>query len=393
MDSQQPVPATPMSSMMSMDSHTPLRTPLRTPLPHLPPSSLPPSSLPPSSHMDNNNMGVVHDNDVSMSTPVSAPPHMSHAQAQAHAQAATFGGAPLAMPPVAPPGGPFATPVQAQHRPPEYTANTNANVNSGGGSLKRSADDFMCVGCGESTEEVCACCLSPLAKSAARAQHDDTSMDEGNALADTTNRPSRGTIVTLECGHRFHSKCLQSCRAHAHSACPLCRAPLPAGLTPELVRAARAAQAASFATTPETAGRIVGAAARARLAVQRAADARNGGNNIDRWRTEVAPHGATLPVSLQEAIASWSEILSGAPARVVDAATAAVTPTPAPAPAGAPQCYHCGLPNVRTCVGCSEVFCTLCSVTDFAHREERAHCLDCHQRERRRLSTTTTLIQ
>ena len=64
-------------------------------------------------------------------------------------------------------------------------------------------------GCGDAT---CAICLSPL--------------KEGNG------DEHKGETFVTPCNHEFHLVCLQGCREFKNSTCPLCRAPLPPGLTP-----------------------------------------------------------------------------------------------------------------------------------------------------------------
>ena len=49
-------------------------------------------------------------------------------------------------------------------------------------------------------------------------------------------------LFTTECNHKFHRCCLERCREMNLSTCPMCRHPLPEGLTPEHVKEARAAE-------------------------------------------------------------------------------------------------------------------------------------------------------
>mmetsp|Transcript_20955 Transcript_20955/g.72156 ORF Transcript_20955/g.72156 Transcript_20955/m.72156 type:complete len:262 (-) Transcript_20955:443-1228(-) len=74
---------------------------------------------------------------------------------------------------------------------------------------------------------------------------------------------SKARLHQLGCSHVYHRECLESCRAANCKACPLCRAPLPPGLTPLRARATFA-----LPTTPSRSLAIVGAARRARQAVR-----------------------------------------------------------------------------------------------------------------------------
>ena len=100
--------------------------------------------------------------------------------------------------------------------------------------------------------DMCAVCYSPLDR-------------EGRCDPDVED--VKRELFTTECGHVFHRCCLVRCREADFSTCPMCRAALPSGLTPEHVREKRAAQRlADQANVRRDA--VIGAAARAREAVR-----------------------------------------------------------------------------------------------------------------------------
>ena len=74
--------------------------------------------------------------------------------------------------------------------------------------------------------ELCAVCHSPL---------DRTQCDCPESAADETKK----ILFTTECNHKFHRVCLEKCREKNLGTCPMCRCPLPEGLTPEHVKEAR----------------------------------------------------------------------------------------------------------------------------------------------------------
>ena len=80
---------------------------------------------------------------------------------------------------------------------------------SHGNSSVRKQIDLTLSPCDE--EACCSICLSPLRKN---------------------GKSHKGKSYVTPCGHEFHFKCLQGCREFKNSGCPLCRMPLPAGLTP-----------------------------------------------------------------------------------------------------------------------------------------------------------------
>lgn len=100
--------------------------------------------------------------------------------------------------------------------------------------------------------DMCAVCYSPLDR-------------EGRCEPDVDD--AKRELFTTECAHVFHRCCLVRCREADFSTCPMCRAALPSGLTPEHVREKRAAQRlADQANARRDA--VIGAAARAREAVR-----------------------------------------------------------------------------------------------------------------------------
>merc|ERR1711907_619116 len=63
-------------------------------------------------------------------------------------------------------------------------------------------------------EQICSICLEGLKNTSASPLHVEKE------------------VTRIPCGHLFHLKCLQECRASFNDHCPLCRSQLPAGLTP-----------------------------------------------------------------------------------------------------------------------------------------------------------------
>ena len=118
-------------------------------------------------------------------------------------------------------------------------------------------------------------CYSPLAregrgKTRAPGAFEDRDDDGFSAAAsnpsDAASDP-KAELFTTACAHVFHRCCLVRCREADFSTCPMCRAALPPGLTPEHVReGARRADARGRRNARQNA--IVGAAARAREAVR-----------------------------------------------------------------------------------------------------------------------------
>lgn len=142
-------------------------------------------------------------------------------------------------------------------------------------------------------EEMCAVCYSPLErersgkrwdffgeageKEAGASGEDGKGDDELGTSGDanetdgkenqTTEVDPKCVLFTTTCNHVFHRCCLVRCREQDFSTCPMCRAALPSGLTPEHVREKRAAKRlVDQANAQQNA--IVGAAARAREAVR-----------------------------------------------------------------------------------------------------------------------------
>ena len=74
-------------------------------------------------------------------------------------------------------------------------------------------------------------------------------------------------LFTTDCNHVFHRCCLVKCREQDFSTCPMCRAALPSGLTPEHVREKNAARRLADQANAQQRS-IVGAAQRAREAVR-----------------------------------------------------------------------------------------------------------------------------
>ena len=118
-------------------------------------------------------------------------------------------------------------------------------------------------------------CYSPLAREgrgktrapgAFEDRDDDGFSDAASNPSDAASDP-KAELFTTACAHVFHRCCLVRCREADFSTCPMCRAALPPGLTPEHVREARAARMLEEARNARQ-NAIVGAAARAREAVR-----------------------------------------------------------------------------------------------------------------------------
>ena len=149
-------------------------------------------------------------------------------------------------------------------------------------------------------EEMCAVCFSPLERDRARrrdffaeALSTDADASVGGGACAPRDAPatSRGApdavsagsadtrrasdvdvdpkraLFTTDCGHVFHRCCLVKCREQDFSTCPMCRAALPSGLTPEHVRERNAARRLADRANAQQRS-IVGAAQRAREAVR-----------------------------------------------------------------------------------------------------------------------------
>ena len=115
-------------------------------------------------------------------------------------------------------------------------------------------------------EEMCAVCFSPLERdrdrrrdffAEARETTDVATDAEGTTNAHATTATTATTastcdpetfadpkrvLFTTDCNHVFHRCCLVKCREQDFSTCPICRAALPSGLTPEHVREKHAAR-------------------------------------------------------------------------------------------------------------------------------------------------------
>ena len=136
-------------------------------------------------------------------------------------------------------------------------------------------------------EEMCAVCFSPLERDRDRrrdffAETRETT-DAAKDAEGTTNAPRDATtaapcdpdafadpkrvLFTTDCNHVFHRCCLVKCREQDFSTCPICRAALPSGLTPEHVREKHAARRLADRANAQQRS-IVGAAQRAREAVR-----------------------------------------------------------------------------------------------------------------------------
>lgn len=136
-------------------------------------------------------------------------------------------------------------------------------------------------------EEMCAVCFSPLERDRDRrrdffAEARETT-DAATDAEGTTNAPRDATtaapcdpdafadpkrvLFTTDCNHVFHRCCLVKCREQDFSTCPMCRAALPSGLTPEHVREKHAARRLADRANAQQRS-IVGAAQRAREAVR-----------------------------------------------------------------------------------------------------------------------------
>ena len=138
-------------------------------------------------------------------------------------------------------------------------------------------------------EEMCAVCFSPLERdrdrrrdffAEARETTDVATDAEGTTnahattatTADPKNDPDafadpKRVLFTTDCNHVFHRCCLVKCREQDFSTCPICRAALPSGLTPEHVREKHAARRLADRANAQQRS-IVGAAQRAREAVR-----------------------------------------------------------------------------------------------------------------------------
>ena len=139
-------------------------------------------------------------------------------------------------------------------------------------------------------EEMCAVCFSPLERERARRRDfftDALAMDadapstdadarvprdapaarETRAATKTNDADPKRALFTTDCGHVFHRCCLVKCREQDFSTCPMCRAALPSGLTPEHVRERNAARRLADRADAQQRS-IVGAAQRAREAVR-----------------------------------------------------------------------------------------------------------------------------
>ena len=144
-------------------------------------------------------------------------------------------------------------------------------------------------------EEMCAVCFSPLERdrdrrrdffaealstdadaSAASAAGDRGEPRDGVSAVETPNVERRRenerddpkrVLFTTDCNHVFHRCCLVKCREQDFSTCPMCRAALPSGLTPEHVREKNAARRLADQANAQQRS-IVGAAQRAREAVR-----------------------------------------------------------------------------------------------------------------------------
>ena len=138
-------------------------------------------------------------------------------------------------------------------------------------------------------EEMCAVCFSPLERdrdrrrdffAEARETTDVATDAEGTTnahattatTADPKNDPDafadpKRVLFTTDCNHVFHRCCLVKCREQDFSTCPMCRAALPSGLTPEHVREKHAARRLADRANAQQRS-IVGAAQRAREAVR-----------------------------------------------------------------------------------------------------------------------------
>ena len=140
-------------------------------------------------------------------------------------------------------------------------------------------------------EEMCAVCFSPLERdrdrrrdffAEARETTDVATDAEGTTNAHATTATTATTastcdpetfadpkrvLFTTDCNHVFHRCCLVKCREQDFSTCPICRAALPSGLTPEHVREKHAARRLADRANAQQRS-IVGAAQRAREAVR-----------------------------------------------------------------------------------------------------------------------------
>jgi len=122
-------------------------------------------------------------------------------------------------------------------------------------------------------EEMCAVCFSPLERDRDRRRDFFAETRETTDAAtaapcdpDAFADPKR-VLFTTDCNHVFHRCCLVKCREQDFSTCPMCRAALPSGLTPEHVREKHAARRLADRANAQQRS-IVGAAQRAREAVR-----------------------------------------------------------------------------------------------------------------------------
>lgn len=195
-------------------------------------------------------------------------------------------------------------------------------------------------------------------------------------------------VFTLPCSHRFHLRCLQKSREFNIDQCPLCRAPIPAGFTPQVVKerrrrqllenSARMRDITNMWTSREV---MVGRAATAREAVRLAALRRL------REQEEVElrmMQRQTASLTLRQSPNEGEDDGSDDPMEEGD-----VFPLVRPS-ALELYCSHCEDPlcerqdafQLQTCYVCMQPFCSRCSTLDYRTRQERAICLDClvHQR-------------
>jgi len=159
--------------------------------------------------------------------------------------------------------------------------------------------------------DMCAVCYSPLAR-------------EGRFEADVED--CKRELFTTTCSHVFHKCCLVRCREADFSTCPMCRAALPAGLTPEHVREKRAARAVLDAANAQQ-NAIRGAAARAREAVR--------AQYVRRMINRPLPPAPSVPPAISEEEGGPPE--GGAPR----------SPRPSMGPTSAPATPARGVPVMR----------------------------------------------
>lgn len=195
-------------------------------------------------------------------------------------------------------------------------------------------------------------------------------------------------VFTLPCSHRFHLRCLQKSREFNIDQCPMCRAPIPAGFTPQVVKerrrrqllenSARVREITNMWTSREV---MVGRAATAREAVRLAALRRIREQeevNLRMMQRQTA--SLTLRQSPSDGVDDGTEDLMDEDdvfPRVHEGSVGLA-------------CSHCENPlcerqdvfHPQTCYVCMQPFCARCSTLDYRTRQERAICLDClvHQR-------------